>query len=71
MFVKQDFVEGESVVIYGLGDDREYSGVIRGRQDCAGCDFYIVEIVGDSFRADYPYSCVMLTEACLRRRGMT
>jgi len=68
---KQHFIEGEEVIIHSLDNTgREYEGIICGKCDMVLMDNYIVRIIGDSFRKHYPFSCVQITEACLRRKNL-
>lgn len=72
---KQEFKNGESVVIYGLGLIREFTGKVRGKSFENAIDTYIVELDEEAKMAfpnpdgsrPYEWDCITLTEACLKR----
>lgn len=67
---KQHFVEGESVIMYGIDDTgREWDVVVCGKQDMVLLDNYIVKLPQcNDFRDNYPFSCVSIIESCLKRK---
>ncbi len=67
--MKQNFSEGQKVIIHGLGDGKEYEGVIRGKQEMIVCDNYIVEFTDRDAFPNYPFSCVQLIESCIKPRN--
>jgi hypothetical protein len=61
-----DFKNLEPVLIYNLDDSgKEYHGIIRGRSFENIIDSYIVELA-EPINSNYPFDCVVLTEACLK-----
>lgn len=68
---------GEPVIICKLGDDQEYTAVVKGKSFVHVLDNYIVELTPESKarwrwpKDDYghggPWDCICLTEACLKR----
>lgn len=63
---KRNFKEGDKVIIWNLGDNKEYKGVIRGKQEMVFLDNYIVEFDDPNAFPSYPFSCVQLIESCIK-----
>jgi hypothetical protein len=60
-----NFKNNEHVIIYNLdASGGEWSAIVRGKQSGL-IDLYIVEPFMP-VNKDYPYSCVLITEACLK-----
>lgn len=49
MFDKQNFQNGEEVIISKLGDEKEYKGIIVGKGLDHVIDFYIIKTDGRPF----------------------
>lgn len=66
MINKRDFRQGDDVVIYELGDDKEYRAKVVGKASENVIDVYIVELV-DVPGGHWPWSHAAIPETCLRR----
>lgn len=71
---KQEFTNGERIIIYNIGHDREYSGIVRGKSFEHYIDSYIIELDKESKQSlkngdgtPYRWDCISITEACLKR----
>ena len=64
----QTFTQGEKVMIRRLGDGMEYRAKIAGVAVDIEFKVMICEIV-DPFHADYPYSHLTVTEACIDKES--
>lgn len=63
--MNQTFEQGEKVMIRRIGDGFEYRAKIVGLSgDVIGAKTMICEMV-DSFRANYPYTHITITEVCI------
>lgn len=55
-------VEGMPVTIFGLGDEKTYPGIVRGKSTDGAIPTYIIEMD----YPEHPYSCVAIPASCIR-----
>lgn len=53
----------QPVTVFGLGDNREYEGVIKGVASDELIPHYIVEM---NYSTDYEYSCCVIPAVCIK-----
>jgi len=63
------YKNNEKVIVYGLGDGKEYKAVIKGIHDVdAGVIFYIIQPI-DSIpnpSIESGYECMSIIESCIK-----
>jgi hypothetical protein len=68
------FEDGEGVIVYNLGDGKEYHALVFGcvtesHETYDGYGIYILSPVGEPWRAksEYPFTMCLMTDACIRK----